>query len=43
METNGYVNIFPTELTSKRFDAIIDVAIIQDKTGWTCDIINEET
>ncbi len=43
VETNGCVNIFPAEPTSKRPDEIIKVVIVQDKTGRTCDVIIEET
>jgi hypothetical protein len=43
MEKNGCVNIFSKNSTSERSNAIIDFAITQDKTGWTCEVINEGT
>jgi hypothetical protein len=43
MEKNGCMNIFPTKPTSKRSNAIIDFAITQDNSGWSCEVIDEGT
>ena len=43
MGENGCVNIHPNKPTSKRSNAIIDFAITQDDSGWTCDVIDEGT
>ena len=43
LEERGCVGMFPEKPTSRRSNAIIDFAITQDKSGWSCDVIDEGT